>query len=148
MASLLVPMPALLGGIGNRPPAPRLYSGAPGDGVHSLVPHRHVALANGMHGPAGFATAAERLPQACSELEMALTAVVAEGELVVVQWQERGAFRAVLQPGPTHRRFEATGLNIHPVVDDLIVESWIGWIHEVSGRSGGWGATEVCEEVR
>ena len=92
----------------------------------SVVSAMHTDHSNGRNGPSGFIVAAENLHKAYSSFEIELTSVIADGDLVVVQWRESGVHTGpFFNLLPTHKPFEAAGLNMYRVVDGMIVDSWI-----------------------
>jgi len=92
----------------------------------AIVAPTHVDRSNGRNGPAGFAGAAQNLHGAYSDFRIEIKALVASGDMVVVQWFETGIHTGrFFNLEPTNRRFESTGLNMYRIQDGQIVESWI-----------------------
>jgi predicted SnoaL-like aldol condensation-catalyzing enzyme len=76
----------------------------------SVVSAKHTDHSNGRNGPSGFVSAAENLHKAYSNFEIELAAVIADGDLVAVQWRERGGVHTgpFFNLMPPHKPFEAT----------------------------------------
>jgi predicted ester cyclase len=72
------------------------------------------------------AAAAARLHSAYDDLRIQPAELVAEGDLVAVRWVETGKHVGqFFNLQPTNQRFEARGLTLYRLRDDLIVESWL-----------------------
>lgn len=95
-------------------------------GFESIVAASHVDHSNGRNGPSGFASAADNLHKAYSDLRIELKEIITSDDLVVVQWHETGIHTGqFFNLKPTNKPFESTGLNMYRVVDGKIVDSWI-----------------------
>jgi predicted ester cyclase len=95
-------------------------------GFKSVVSEEHKDHSNGRNGPTGFASAADNLHKAYSDLKIELQALVASNDLVVAQWLETGIHTGqFFNLRPTNKPFESTGLNMYRVVDGKIADSWI-----------------------
>ena len=97
------------------------------DTFETVVANGYIDRSNGSKRPEGMAAAAANLHRAYADLRIELVNVIAEGDLVVVRWLETGRHVGqFFNLKPTHKPFEARGINIYRVKDERIVESWLG----------------------
>jgi predicted ester cyclase len=97
------------------------------DQFGSIIANTCVDRSNGSNGPEGMAAAAANLHRAYADLRIELVQVIAESDLVVVQWRETGRHVGqFFNLKPTNKQFEAKGINVYRVRDERIVESWLG----------------------
>jgi predicted ester cyclase len=97
------------------------------DKFGTVLANAFVDRSNGSNGPEGMAAAAANLHRAYADLRIELLQIIAESDLVVVQWRETGRHVGqFFNLKPTNKPFEAKGINVYRVKDERIVESWLG----------------------
>jgi predicted ester cyclase len=97
------------------------------DKFATVAANDYIDRSNGSKGPEGMAAAAANLHRAYADLRIELVDVIAEGDLVAVRWLETGRHVGqFFNLKPTHKPFEARGINVYRVKKERIIESWLG----------------------
>ena len=87
------------------------------------------ALAEPIHGTAGFKRLRASYHDASSDVHTTIEDMIAEGDKVVTRWTTRGTHDRGEMMGvpPTGKRIEVTGITINRVSGGKIAEDWTVW---------------------
>jgi steroid delta-isomerase-like uncharacterized protein len=87
------------------------------------------ALAEPVHGIAGFKRLRASYHDASSDVRTTIDDMIAEGDKVVTRWTTRGTHDRGEMMGvpPTGRRIEVTGITVNRISEGKIAEDWTVW---------------------
>jgi len=79
-------------------------------------------------GPQGIKDRIQLYHTAFPDLQIVVQGVWSDADIVVTRWTLKGTHLGMFSGhAPTHKEISVTGITLHRIVDQRIVEAWVNW---------------------